>query len=224
MPDNIAIYSYEIEGLFRLLLAALLGGVMGLERTRKRREAGFRTYMLVAMGSAMTVLVGELMFFNYGNADTTRIAASAVSGIGFIGAGSIIVSRSNRVMGLTTAAGVWVCVSVGLAVGCGYYIGGIGMVIISILITMLGERFQVRFLRHSATMRLSILFREEDHVLPFIEEMQRMGYRIDSLYMAKPISSCVSVTMLLHVPMHCDHAKILEEIRILPGVVYAEDV
>ena len=61
-------------------------------------------------------------------------------------------------------------------------------------------------------------------MLPFIEEMQRMGYRIDSLYMAKSISSCVSVTMLLHVPMNCDHAKILEEIRILPGVVYAEDV
>lgn len=217
-------HTFEIAVMFRLLLAALLGGIMGLERTRKRREAGFRTYMLVALGSAMTVLAGEYMAMSFSGVDASRIAASAVSGIGFIGAGSIIVSRSNRVMGLTTAAGIWVSVSVGIAAGCGLYFSAVALVAISILITMLGEKVQGRFLRHSTTLRLSILFDGEEHVLPFIGELQKLGFRINSLDMAKPISDCVSATMLLHVPPHCDHRKVLEEMRLLPGVVYAEDV
>ncbi|MGI6028382.1 MAG: MgtC/SapB family protein [Candidatus Heteroscillospira sp.] len=224
MPEYFTTHAYEVEGLLRLLLAALLGGIMGLERTRKRREAGFRTYMLVALGSAMTVLVGEIMYTRLGSADTSRIAAAAVSGVGFIGAGSILVSRSNRVMGLTTAAGIWVSVTVGLAIGCGYYIGGTALVAISIVITMLGEKIQERFLRHSTVLRLSILFNGGEHVLPFIQEVQALGCRIDSLDMASPISGCVSATMLLHVPLHADHQKILEEIRLMSGVAYAEDV
>ena len=106
-------------GLFRLLLAAVLGGIVGLERTRKRREAGFRTYMLVAVGSAMTVLVGEIMYMSDPAVDTTRIAAAAVSGIGFIGAGSIIISRSHPVVGLPPAGGGGVGVAGGAAAGCG---------------------------------------------------------------------------------------------------------
>jgi len=217
-------HTYEIEGLFRLLFAALLGGIMGLERTRKRREAGFRTYMLVALGAAMTMMVGEMVVGRYGTGDATRIAAQAVSGIGFIGAGSIIVSRSNRVMGLTTAAGIWVSVTVGLAVGCGYYIGGVAVVAISIIITMVGDKIQKGFLRHSDVIRVSILFDSEEHVLPFIEELQRMGCRINSLDMAKPITNCVSATMLLNVPHRCDHFKMMEEMRLMPGVVFAESV
>lgn len=213
---------YELEGILRLLISAVLGGIMGLERTRKRREAGFRTYMLVALGSAMTVLVGEMMFFDYGSADTTRIAAAAVSGVGFIGAGSIIVSRSNRVKGLTTAAGIWVSVSVGLAVGCGYYLGGVALVVISMVVTMLGERLQNCFLRRSAIIRLSMLFSDEEYVLPFIAEIQKTGYKITSLDMAKPMSRCVSATMLLHVPHHCDHELVVESMRVMPGVVFIE--
>jgi len=224
MESFIIACSSELEGLFRLLLAALLGGIMGLERTRKRREAGFRTYMLVALGAAMTMIVGEMVVERVGYGDATRIAAQAVSGIGFIGAGSIIVSRSNRVMGLTTAAGIWVSVTVGLAVGSGYYIGGVAVVVISIIITILGEKLQERFLRHSATVRVSMLFDGEEHVLPFIDALQHMGCRVNSLDMAKPITNCVSATMLLIVPPHCDHEKMLEEMRLMPGVVFAESV
>ena len=224
MENIIVSYGFELEGLFRLLLAAVLGGIMGLERTRKRREAGFRTYMLVSLGAAMTMMVGEMVVTSVGYGDATRIAAQAVSGIGFIGAGSIIVSRSNRVMGLTTAAGIWVSVTVGLAVGCGYYLGGIAVVVISILITMVGDKVQKRFLRHSDVIRVSILFDGEEHVLPFIHELQKMGCRVNSLDMAKPITNCVSATMLLNVPHRCDHYKMMEEMRLMPGVVFAESV
>lgn len=224
MLETLGLTPYGIEGILRLAVSALLGAIMGLERTRKRRGAGMRTYMLVALGSAMTVLVGEIMHENAANADTTRIAASAVSGIGFIGAGSIILSRSNRVVGLTTAAGVWVSVSVGLAVGCGYYVGGVALVIISIAATMVGEKIQTRFLRHSSIIRLSIFFHGEANVLPFVNEVQALGCRIEGLDMAMPISDCVSANMLLHVPHHTNHREVIEKLRCLPGVVFAEDI
>jgi putative Mg2+ transporter-C (MgtC) family protein len=224
MLDPIAMQHYQLVGLFRLFLAAVLGGIMGMERTRRRREAGFRTYILVSLGSAMTVMVGEMMLFNYGSADTTRIAASAVSGIGFIGAGSILVSRSNRVMGITTAAGLWVSVSVGMAVACGYYSGAVAMVVISEISTTLGKKVEQRFLHHGSMMRLVILFRGEENVLPFLDEIQMAGYTINSLDMEKPITDCVSATLLLQVPHHRDHGEVLEELRVLPGVVFAETI
>ena len=211
-------------GLFRLLLAAVLGGIMGLERTRKRREAGFRTYMLVAVGSAMTVLVGEIMYMSDPAGDTTRIAPAAVSGIGFIGAGSIIISRSNRVVGPTTAAGVWVSVSVGLAAGCGYYIGAVALVIISVFAATIGERIEERFLRHSPLIRLSVLFDGEEHVLPFIEEAKGMGFRFVSADMERPIENCVSATMVMRLPAHEDHRDVIEKLSRLPGVVFAEGI
>lgn len=209
---------YEFEGIFRLLLAAILGGVMGLERTSKRREAGFRTYMLVAIGSAMTVLAGEIMFANTGSADTTRIASAAVSGIGFIGAGSIIVSRSNRVKGLTTAAGIWVSVSVGIAIGCGYYLGGVSLVAIEIIVTTWGETLQARFLAHSKTLRMTVVFRDEAFILPFIEGLQAQGYEVYNMEITKPIQSCISVSLFLHVPNR-GHDEILSAIRACDGVV-----
>ena len=185
MENIISAYSYELEGLLRLLLAAMLGGIMGLERTRKRREAGFRTYMLVALGAAMTMMVGEMVVSRFGSGDPTRIAAQAVSGIGFIGAGSILVSRSNRVMGLTTAAGIWVSVTVGLAVGCGYYMGGIAVVVISIIITMLGDKIQRSFLRHSDVIRIAILFQQIFNKLSihliFIPPLPHMNFKSHSI-------------------------------------------
>ena len=222
MSNFLQEHTYELEGIFRLFISAVLGGVMGLERTRKRRDAGFRTYMLVALGSTMTVIIGEIMFIHYGSADTTRLAAAAVSGVGFIGAGSIIVSRSNRVKGLTTAAGLWVSVSVGLAIGCGYYLGGVALVIVSMVVTMFGENIQERFLRRNAIIRISILFSGEEFVLPFISKIQEAEFEIASLDLAKPISSCVSATMLLHVTHSCDHAQLLENIRAMSGVAFVE--
>lgn len=211
-------YSFEMEGIFRLFFAAIMGGIMGLERTRKRREAGFRTYMLISIGSAMSVLVGYLLLEQTGEGDPTRIAAAALSGIGFIGAGSIIVSNANRVKGLTTAAGIWVSVAVGISAGCGYYTGCAALVIISMGITVLGNKVQALFLRRSRTLRLAIVFEGEEHILPFIQALKERGYTVKSLDISAPISSCISAVMFLHVP-NKQHDEILEAMRVFPGVV-----
>ena len=118
----------ELELILRIFVAALLGGLIGLEREWRAKEAGFRTHFLVALGSALFMIVSAYGFEGVMTTaehrwDVSRIAAQVVSGIGFIGAGTIIFRKSeNVVSGLTTAAGLWVTAAIGLACGGGMYI------------------------------------------------------------------------------------------------------
>ena len=116
----------SITIVVRLLLSAVLGGAIGFEREAHNRPAGFRTHILVTIGSTLIMLVS----INMGpNADPSRIAAQVVSGIGFLGAGTIL-RTGNNIEGLTTAASLWVCSAIGLAMGSGFYLGGIVVTVI----------------------------------------------------------------------------------------------
>jgi putative Mg2+ transporter-C (MgtC) family protein len=118
----------ENEFILRIFVAAILGGLIGLEREYRSKEAGFRTHFLVALGSALFMIVSAYGFDEVNlqepqRWDVSRIAAQVVSGIGFIGAGTIIFRKSeNIVSGLTTAAGLWVTAAMGLACGGGMYV------------------------------------------------------------------------------------------------------
>ena len=106
---------------FRLVLAVVCGGVIGIERELKRRTAGFRTHILLCLGACVTMLTSQYMFLELGMfTDVGRLGAQVVAGIGFMGAGSIIVTNSKRVRGLTTAAGMWIAAIIGLVCGAGY--------------------------------------------------------------------------------------------------------
>ncbi len=111
------------EALLRIALAGVLGGLIGLERELREREAGLRTHLLVAVGAALFTIAGAYGF-DSGNVDPTRVAAQIVTGIGFLGAGAII-RQGFSVRGLTTAATLWVVAAVGLAAGAGYYSGAV---------------------------------------------------------------------------------------------------
>ncbi len=118
--------------IVKVVVAMLCGGLIGLERARDQKPAGVRTQMLVAMGSALFMVVSMSMG-NRVNVDPTRIAAQVVSGIGFLGAGAIIRERGS-VMGMTTAASIWVTASIGLAIGAGMFLEGILLTIIAYLV------------------------------------------------------------------------------------------
>lgn len=110
----------------RIFLAIICGGIIGIEREFKRRPAGFRTHILICMGAAITTLTSQYLYLymNY-YTDMARLGAQVIAGIGFIGAGTIIVTRRKRVKGLTTAAGLWSSAIIGLALGMGFYEAGI---------------------------------------------------------------------------------------------------
>ncbi len=134
----------EVSTAFRILLAVILGGVVGFERGKHGRAAGLRTHVLVCVGAALTSLTGIYLCTYLNMGDPTRIASGVVSGIGFLGAGMILVKNNSHVTGLTTAAGLWATASVGLAVGAGYYAGGVLTAFIITLTTTLLTVFEVK--------------------------------------------------------------------------------
>ena len=177
------------EALLRLALAATLGGLIGIERELREREAGLRTHLLVALGSALFTIVGAYGFHEFlesgqavVRADPTRISAQIVTGIGFLGAGAII-RQGLSVRGLTTAATLWVVAAVGLAAGAGYYSGAV-ITTALVLIAL----YPLRILAYRILRR----FRPEDGRLlvelpaghppgDVIDEVERAGARIDSI-------------------------------------------
>ncbi|MBR1737447.1 MAG: MgtC/SapB family protein [Firmicutes bacterium] len=122
----------------RLLLSILLGSLIGIERARKRRPAGLRTFALVCIGATLAKLTNIFVLLKYNSGDITRIAAQVISGVGFLGAGTIIVTGKNKVRGLTTAASLWATASLGLAIGAGYYAASfVGFIIIILANTVM---------------------------------------------------------------------------------------
>ena len=111
--------------VLRSFLAVIIGLLIGLERARHGRAAGMRTHVLVCLGSAITAMTGIYINQVTGSGDVMRLAAQVISGVGFLGAGMIILKNDNMIMGLTTAAGVWATATVGIAIGYGFYSGAI---------------------------------------------------------------------------------------------------
>jgi putative Mg2+ transporter-C (MgtC) family protein len=177
------------ESLLRLALAAILGGLIGVERELREREAGLRTHLLVALGSALFTIVGAYGFHAFlesgqsvVRADPTRIAAQIVTGIGFLGAGAII-RQGLSVRGLTTAATLWVVAAVGLAAGAGYYSAAAittAVVLVALWpLRILAYRMLRRFRPEDG--RLLVELPAGQPLGEVIDEIEHVGVRIDSI-------------------------------------------
>ncbi|MDL2220713.1 MgtC/SapB family protein [Eubacteriales bacterium OttesenSCG-928-N14] len=174
--------------VIRLLLATILGGVVGMERERLGHAAGFRTHILVCIGAAMTVMTGVYSVQVLGfSGDPMRIAAQVVSGIGFIGAGTILITRQTNIKGLTTAAGLWATASVGLAVGAGFYTAAI---LCSIIIFIVMRHFVFFDYKYSppTPMRLYIELESIRAVNSLLDEASNMGIPLDDIKVNPPYS------------------------------------
>ena len=165
-----------MELTIRLMLALLLGGAIGIEREYRAKEAGFRTHFLVALGSALFCLVSQFGF-GVDLKDSSRVAAQVVSGIGFLGAGTIIFQK-NVVRGLTTAAGLWVTAAIGLACGTGMYLAAVlttamvllGLEVLNYWIPQLGL----------STIELSFSAPSRESVKEFITRIKQDGMEVHS--------------------------------------------
>jgi len=132
----------------RLLAALVMGGILGLERGMKNRPAGLRTYMLVCVGACLIMMTNQYIFQTTGTGDPTRMSAQVISGIGFLGAGTIVVTQHNQIKGLTTAAGLWACAAAGLALGIGFYeaaaVGGLSIFVVLTLLQRWDDRMHMK--------------------------------------------------------------------------------
>ena len=162
----------------RLVLAMLFGGTIGFERGIRQRAAGLRTHMLLCVGSASTMLVSQFLYASYGVGDPARLSAQVISGIGFLGAGTIIVTRRNEIKGLTTAATLWSTACMGIAVGVGFYECAMIMYILLIIILVFVSVLDKKYLKIPTSTALYLEVRKEAGLGDAIQYIHDVGWNI----------------------------------------------
>ena len=218
--------TYLAVGL-RLLSALVMGGILGLERGMKNRPAGLRTYMLVCVGSCLIMMTNQYIFQATGTGDPTRMSAQVISGIGFLGAGTIVVTQHNQIKGLTTAAGLWACAAAGLALGIGFYEAAVaGSMAIFVILTLL-QRMDDRMHRRGRLLDIYFELAKGYPLGDFMRAVRNMELDISSIRMeADTVLSDGSSAFIATVKAkrRLEHAGLLTQLRTLQGVVYLEEI
>ena len=211
----------------RVVLAVVLGGLLGLERGLKNRPAGLRTYMLVCTGACLIMLTNQYVCQVFGTGDPTRMAAQVVSGIGFLGAGTIIVTKHSQIKGLTTAAGLWTAAGVGLALGVGFYEAALAGGAAAFTVMTLLQRMDNKM--HRKTKRMDIYFELDTQVslgdfLRAARKLQLEASNVERESIGHSDGTVRCYTATLKMQTRCNHADILEKLQDIPGIIWAEEL
>ncbi len=170
----------------RLVLAMFCGGLIGIEREYKRRPAGFRTHILICLGAAMTTLTSQYLYLVLGlYTDIARLGAQVIAGIGFIGAGTIVVTKRQRVKGLTTAAGLWVAAIIGLMCGAGYAEAALSATFAVLFAEILLSRLEYRFARTATDANLYIEYTGAEAIEKVISLIKGMKAKLTGLEISR---------------------------------------
>lgn len=226
LPDVL----YELNGVsiaVRICMAMVLGGILGIERGRKHRPAGFRTYMLVCLGTTVVMLTNQYVYERFGGGDPVRMGAQVISGIGFLGAGTIIVTGHNQVKGLTTAAGLWAAACIGLAIGIGFYEGAIigGLAIILILIGF--HRVDGFILNRSRRMEIYIEVQSMKELNGVLREIKGKNLEVRDVLMEPSVGFVrdgLAAIVVIRWKQKICHEEIISELQEVSGVGYLEEI
>ena len=212
---------------FRILTALLIGGILGMERGMKNRPAGLRTYMLVCMGSCVIMLTNQYIYQMTGTGDPVRLGAQVVSGIGFLGAGTIVTTRRSHIRGLTTAAGLWTAAGVGLALGIGFYeaalVGGCAIFLVMTLLHQLDTRMH----RNTRMLEIYVELTSTLSLGAFIHHIREQGLEITDIQHDKDgviESGQRAFIATIRSPKRRNHVLLIEEIRKIDGILYLEEL
>lgn len=211
----------------RLVVALICGGIIGIERERKRRPAGFRTHILICIGAAMTTLTSQYIAFELnGVTDLARLGAQVIAGVGFIGAGTIIVTKRKNVKGLTTAAGLWASAIVGLCAGAGFIEGALLTTVIIIVAELLLARFEYFMVSNSRTVTIFVEYSDTSKLTAIVETVKENSSYIRDIEITKSNSenntSCAIFS--IQMPRRKSHDKMINIISNLDGVVSVEEL
>ena len=227
-----------VSMMLRIVLAVIMGGLIGLERERKRRPAGFRTYIIVAVGATVTILLSQYLDLMLKGAwsqqaalvgvshDVSRFGAQVINGMGFLGAGTIIVTGRDQVKGLTTAAGLWASACLGLAIGAGFYECMIVAVALISMCMYIFPRVENHLKYSSRSMNISIELESMENVGEMANYLREAGVKIYDLEINRSKESagaqfgCRYGTLL---PKGMRHAELLAELSTLDGVTFIEE-
>lgn len=229
---NLAATLQDVNALstaFRIFLAMIVGGILGFEREIRNRPAGFRTYMLVCIGSTLVMITNQYIAKSFPgeSIDPSRLGAQVISGIGFLGAGTILVTKRNQIKGLTTAAGLWVSACLGLAIGIGFYSGAlIGTLgIILTLATM--HKVDERIRKETRLIDIYVEFKDISNVSSFISFLQLNQIEVEDLLLNKgeiPGKENIALVLTLKTQTKTKHTTILQLLSQAEGIQYIEEL
>lgn len=210
----------------RLLMAMVLGGVIGFEREIDNRPAGFRTHTLVCVGSTLVMLTSQYLFEAYSgivNLDPARLGAQVISGIGFLGAGTII-KYGPHVRGLTTAASLWVVACVGLAIGAGFYWGAITATVLVYITLILLKKVEKIFVRDVGTIEINLgLENKPGQIAKVTDVMGRLSVQIKDIRMIhnedEDEDTWTKVKFYVRLPAGMHKDTLMAELKQVDGVI-----
>ena len=213
--------------IVRLLLAVICGGLIGIERERKRRPAGFRTHILICLGAAMTTLTSQYLALELGaNTDMARLGAQVIAGVGFIGAGTIIVTKRKQVKGLTTAAGLWTSAIVGLCCGAAFFEGAILATVIILVAELAFVKLEYSVLANSRAFNLYVEYAEVQNLATIVDTIKKNGIYIKDIEITKngEGESRICAIFSLQMPKMQSHQELITAITNLDGVATVEEL
>lgn len=212
----------------RLFLAVLCGSIIGIEREFKRRPAGFRTHILICMGAAMTTLISEYLLVEmHLVTDIARIGAQVIAGIGFIGAGTIIVTRHQRVKGLTTAAGLWAVAIVGLAIGLGFYEAAFLTTVLILIAEVVFAKIENFVMRSSPEVNLMLEYIDTDSLTALLLWLRQENVKLIHMEITRsPNAEDANAIAILALRLHkkCPVNRIMEYIGTLKGFISVDEL
>lgn len=211
--------------VIRLLLVVLCGGLIGIERGRRGRPAGFRTHVLVCLGSALTVMTNEFIFLRYGAGDPTRMAAQVISGIGFLGAGTILVTGSKKVQGLTTAASLWASACLGLAVGAGFYTAAIVGTLLILAVNSLLYRLDESIHGNAMSIMLYAELTDISVVRRILDFTRQRDMKLSEISLVKQEAlgeNIVGMTANLQLAKSANRQEVYQEMNGIEGIDFLE--
>lgn len=209
----------------RLVLAFLFGGIIGMDRERKGRPAGMRTHILVCLGASMTTMSGFFVVHTLGiESDPLRISAQVISGIGFLGVGTILITGRMHVKGLTTAAGLWTTASIGIALGAGFYEGALLCAVLSVIAISVLYRLENLLGSKTAVIEVYIEIKDVDqtnHVVNLLSTEEYKVYKMQITPSRSGLANNIGIEALLRLDKNESKAEALEKISSLPEVAFA---
>ncbi len=213
----------EVSILIRLVLATLIGSLIGIQRGANKQVAGMRTFALVCVGSALAQIVDIHCIKTYGSGDPVRLAQGVINGIGFLGVGTIVVTGKSHIKGLTTAATLWTTAVLGISIGAGYiYASVVTFVLVMFVITVMAH-FSRHQDKYNRDMEISVEIGSQDGVNQLMAYIKEKDYQICSMN-RKSNGDFVDVELRLNLKKKINHDQIISDISLIESVTCVEEI
>lgn len=226
----------NIDIIIRIVLSLIAGSLIGMERGGKSQPAGIRTHSVVCVAACLIMMTNEFVSYKFGTGDPTRLGAQVVSGVGFLGAGTILIKENKKITGLTTAAGIWGAAGIGLAIGVGFYEGAILTAISIWGIISMFQPLKIYLQKRSKVIELYIVVNSTEAYNRVLVYCAEKSIRVTDSRTAfgevnqsriqyfdvpeKKIASFIT----LELPGKFEHLRLMEELSDIVGVIYIEEI